>query len=115
MVFGLFWCLFINGDDPNVYLKFYALGAFLGFVLGAVQSLSRSTYSKLIPEDTEDHATYFSFFDVTEKIAIVFGMTLAGIVSSYTNSLRLFILLLAVFFIAGFISLSFMRKTKHVQ
>jgi len=105
----------LNGDDPNVYLKFYALGAFLGFVLGAVQSLSRSTYSKLIPEDTEDHATYFSFFDVTEKIAIVVGMTLAGIVTSYTNSLRLFILLLAVFFIAGFISLSFMRKTKYVK
>jgi len=69
----------------------------------------------LIPEDTQEHATYFSFYDVTEKIAIVVGMVLAGIVASYTNSLRLFILMLAVFFIAGFIVLSFMKKTKHVQ
>lgn len=105
----------LKGDDPQVYLKFYALGGFIGFVLGAIQSLSRSTYSKLIPDDVENHATYFSFFDVTEKIAIVVGMALAGIVSSYTNSLRLFILMLSVFFVAGFIVLSFMKKTKHVK
>ncbi len=110
-----FGAYLLKGDDPQVYLKFYALGGFIGFVLGAIQSLSRSTYSKLIPEDAQDHATYFSFFDVTEKIAIVVGMALAGIVSSYTNSLRLFILILSVFFIAGFIVLSFMKKTKHVQ
>ena len=84
-------------------------------VLGAIQSLSRSTYSKLIPEETHDHATYFSFYDVTEKIAIVFGMVLAGIVASYTSSLRLFILMLAIFFIAGFVVLSFMKKTKYVK
>ena len=105
----------LHRDDPEVYLKFYALGAFLGLVLGAIQTLSRSTYSKLLPENTQDHATYFSFFDVTEKIAIVFGMSIAGIVTSYTNSLRLFILILAVFFIAGFIVLSFMKKSKYVK
>ena len=106
---------FLNKEDPNVYLKFYVLGAFLGFVLGAIQTLSRSTYSKLIPDETQDHATYFSFFDVTEKIAIVVGMIIAGIVTSYTNSLRLFILILAVFFIAGFIVLSFMKGSKYVK
>jgi len=105
----------LNKEDPNVYLKFYILGAFLGFVLGAIQTLSRSTYSKLIPDETQDHATYFSFFDVTEKIAIVVGMIIAGIVTSYTNSLRLFILILAVFFIAGFIVLSFMKGSKYVK
>ncbi len=105
----------LHKEDPNVYIKFYALGGFIGLVLGAIQTLSRSTYSKLIPENTEDHATYFSFFDVVEKIAIVVGMTLAGLVTSYTNSLRLFILILAVFFIAGFIILSFMKKTKYVK
>ena len=104
----------MQGDDPNVSAKFYALGGLIGFALGAIQSLSRSTYSKLIPDETHDHATYFSFYDVTEKIAIVVGMTLAGIVSSVTNSLRLFILILALFFIAGFVVLSFMKKTKHV-
>ena len=105
----------LHRDDPNVYLKFYALGGFIGLVLGAIQSLSRSTYSKLIPDEAEEHATYFSFFDVTEKIAIVVGMAIAGIVTSYTNSLRLFILILAIFFIAGFVVLSFMKKTKHVK
>jgi UMF1 family MFS transporter len=69
----------------------------------------------LIPDETQDHATYFSFFDVTEKIAIVVGMIIAGIVTSYTNSLRLFILILAVFFIAGFIVLSFMKGSKYVK
>ncbi len=105
----------LHRDDPKVYLKFYALGGFIGFVLGAIQTLSRSTYSKLIPDDTLDHATYFSFYDVTEKIAIVVGMLLAGIVTSFTNSLRLFILILSGFFIAGFIILSFMKKTKYVK
>ncbi|MCK4561425.1 MAG: MFS transporter [Flavobacteriaceae bacterium] len=105
----------LNKDDPNVYLKFYALGGFIGFVLGAIQTLSRSTYSKLITDETKDHATYFSFFDVTEKIAIVVGMIIAGIVSSITDSLRLFILILSVFFIAGFIVLSFMKKSKNVK
>jgi UMF1 family MFS transporter len=105
----------LDRDDPNIYLKFYALGGFIGLVLGAIQTLSRSTYSKLIPDKTQDHATYFSFFDVTEKIAIVFGMILAGIVTSYTNSLRLFILILAMFFIAGFIILSFMKGSKYVK
>ena len=104
----------LHRDDPNVSIKFYALGGLIGFALGAIQSLSRSTYSKLIPDETQDHATYFSFYDVTEKMAIVVGMTLAGIVSSFTSSLRLFILILALFFIAGFVVLSFMKKTKHV-
>lgn len=105
----------LKGDDPNVFVKFYVLGGLIGFALGAIQSLSRSTYSKLLPDNTLDTATYFSFFDVTEKVSIVLGMVLAGIVSSYTNSLRTFILLLALFFIAGFIVLNFMKKTKYVK
>ncbi|MDP3312730.1 MFS transporter [Lutibacter sp.] len=110
-----FSAFMLNKEDPLVYLKFYALGGFIGLVLGAIQTLSRSTYSKLIPDETEDHATYFSFYDVTEKIAIVVGMALAGLVTSYTNSLRLFILLLAVFFVAGFVVLSFMKGSKYVR
>ena len=53
--------------------EFYALGAFVGFIMGGVQSLSRSTYSKLMPE-TKDTASFFSFYDVTEKIAAVVGI-----------------------------------------
>ncbi|REE82332.1 UMF1 family MFS transporter [Lutibacter oceani] len=113
--FACFGAYTLHKDDPSVYLKFYALGGFIGLVFGAIQTLSRSTYSKLIPDNTQDHATYFSFYDVTEKIAIVVGMAIAGVVTSFTNSLRLFILILAVFFIAGFIALSFMKKTKYVK
>jgi UMF1 family MFS transporter len=110
-----FGAFMLHREDPDVYLKFYALGGFIGLVLGAIQTLSRSTYSKLIPDDTEDHATYFSFYDVLEKVAIVLGMVLAGLVTTYTHSLRLFILILAIFFVAGFIILSFMKKTKYVK
>ena len=56
----------------------------MGLVLGAIQSLSRSTYSKLLPE-TEDHATYFSFYDVTEKIAIVLGTFVYGLLYALTS------------------------------
>ncbi|WP_196891442.1 MFS transporter [Aureivirga marina] len=110
-----FGAYLLEKGDPNVTKKFYMLGAFLGFVLGAIQTLSRSTYSKLLPEDTEDHATYFSFYDVTEKIAIVIGMSLSGIIVATTNSLKLFILLLGAFFIFGFIALTFMKRTKYVK
>jgi MFS transporter, UMF1 family len=103
-------------DKDNIYidLQFYTLGALIGMVLGAIQSLSRSTYSKLIPE-TEDHATYFSFFDVTEKIAIVLGTFIFGFVGSITNSMRNSIFILAIFFLLGYIVLSFMKKTKLVE
>jgi len=53
---------YLEKDDPNVQLKFYIISGFIGLVLGAIQSLSRSTFSKLLPQDTEDNTTYFSFF-----------------------------------------------------
>ncbi|MDC9721554.1 MAG: MFS transporter [Urechidicola sp.] len=105
----------LPGESPNVDNYFYALGGVLGLVLGATQTLARSTYSKLIPEDTFDNATYFSFFDVTEKIAIVIGTLSFGLALSITGSMRTSVLVLMFFFIAGFIVLSFMKKTKHVK
>lgn len=106
---------FLEPDDPHVQLKFYIISGFLGLVLGAIQTLSRSTYSKLLPEDTEDHTTYFSFFDVTEKLAIVWGTFIFGIAVALTDSMRLSILLLVLFFVASFIVLSLMKKTKYVK
>ncbi len=106
---------FLEKDDPNVQLKFYVISGFIGLVLGAIQTLSRSTYSKLLPEDTVDPTTYFSFFDVTEKIAIVWGTFIFGLAISITDSMRLSILLLCIFFVASFIVLSFMKKTKYVH
>ena len=81
--------------------------------MGAIQSLARSTYSKLLPE-TEDTASYFSFYDVTEKIALVVGMVTFGFLNSIFT-IQSSVLALAVFFLASFIVLSTFKKTKHVQ
>lgn len=106
---------YLDRSDPNVQLKFYVISGFLGLVLGAIQTLSRSTYSKLLPENTLDPTTYFSFFDVTEKVAIVWGTFIFGLAISITESMRLSILLLCLFFVASFIVLSMMKKTKYVK
>jgi len=99
----------LDKDSKYIDLQFYLVASGIGMVFGAIQSLSRSTYSKLLPE-TEDHATYFSFYDVTEKIAIVMGTFIFGFVGSITNSMRNSIFILAVFFLLGYIVLSFMKK-----
>ena len=104
----------LDKSMEHIELYFYGMGALIGMVLGAIQSLSRSTYSKLLP-DTEDHATYFSFFDVTEKIAIVFGMFVFGLLISITGSMQYSVLFLAVFFLISFVLMSFVRKTKYVH
>lgn len=115
-IWGLicFAAYLLDKDNKYIDLQFYTLGGLIGMVLGAIQSLSRSTYSKLLPE-TEDHATYFSFFDVTEKIAIVLGTFIFGFVGSITNSMRNSIFILAIFFLLGYIVLSFMKKTDLVE
>ena len=115
-IWGLicFAAYLLDAHNKYIDLQFYTLGGMIGMVLGAIQSLSRSTYSKLLPE-TEDHATYFSFFDVTEKIAIVLGTFIFGLVGSITNSMRNSIFILAVFFLLGYIVLSFMKKTDAIE
>lgn len=85
--------------------QFYILAVVVGLVMGGIQSLSRSTYSKLLPQDIPDTASYFSFYDVTEKLAIVGGMFSFGLMNDITNSMRLPALLLSVYFIAGMILL----------
>jgi UMF1 family MFS transporter len=111
----IIWCITCYGaylldkDDPLVMYKFFGLGAAIGLVLGAIQTLSRSTYSKLLPE-TKDTTTYFSFFDVTEKIAIVWGTFIFGLVLSITESMKMSILLIAVFFLASLVILSFVKN-----
>lgn len=96
---------------PN---SFYVVACSVGLVMGGVQSLSRSTYSKLLPE-TEDHASYFSFFDVCEKIGIVIGMFSFGAIEGITGGMRNSLLALIVFFITGFIILLTIPKTKNVS
>jgi len=103
----------LDKNQPNIDYYFYAMGIVLGFVLGATQSLTRSTYSKLLPE-THDHATYFSFYDVTEKIAIVLGMIVFGILIALTGSMQYSVLALAVFFLLAFLVLYKIKRTTHV-
>ena len=91
--------------------QFYAAAASVGLVMGGIQSLSRSTYSKMLPENAVDTASYFSFYDVSEKIGIVIGLSMYGYVAQETGSVRNTILFLVVFFIAGVILL--MRVPKR--
>jgi UMF1 family MFS transporter len=109
-IWGLicFAAYLLEKDNKYIDFQFYGLGASIGMVLGAIQSLSRSTYSKLLP-DTDDHTTYFSFFDVTEKIAIVFGTFIFGFVGAISDSMRNSIFILAIFFLLGYVVLSFMK------
>jgi len=84
--------------------EFYALAVLVGFVMGGIQSLSRSTYAKLMPE-TKDTTSFFSFYDVTEKIAIVIGMFSFGYITELTGSQRNSVLALVIFFVIGLILL----------
>lgn len=94
--------------------EFYALAVLVGFVMGGIQSLSRSTYAKLMPE-TKDTTSFFSFYDITEKIAIVIGMFSFGYINEYTGSQRNSVLVLVVFFVVGLILLTFASAIRHKQ
>ncbi|MBC7605435.1 MAG: MFS transporter [Burkholderiales bacterium] len=85
-------------------IHFYIMAGFVGLVMGGIQALSRSTYSKLLPA-TEDTASFFSFYDVSEKIGIVIGMCVYGIIDQITGSPRFAIVFLGLFFVGGVILL----------
>jgi len=95
--------------------QFYITAGFVGLVMGGIQSLSRSTYSKLIPEKSEDTASYFSFYDVSEKIGIVIGMFMYGFVAEITGSMRYSILFLITFFVIGVILLYRIPKSEALR
>jgi UMF1 family MFS transporter len=93
---------------------FYIAAASVGLVMGGIQALSRSTYSKFLPE-TKDTTSYFSFFDVTEKIGIVIGMAIYGAIDQITGSMRNSILFLFIFFLVGIILLFKVPKENIVK
>jgi UMF1 family MFS transporter len=90
-------------------IHFYVMATVAGFVMGGIQALSRSTYSKLLPE-TEDTASFFSFYDVAEKIGIVIGMCVYGIIDQITGSPRAAIVILAIFFVTAIFLLRRVHK-----
>ena len=92
--------------------EFYAMGAAVGFIMGGIQSLSRSTHAKLIPE-TRDTVSFFSFYDVTEKMAAVLGIFSFGLITELTGSQRNSVLALTVFFVIGLLLLFYANAAKN--
>jgi UMF1 family MFS transporter len=88
-------------------LAFYFLAALVGMVIGGIQSLSRATYSRLLPEKDHDTTSYFSFYDVLYKIAVVGGTFLFGFVENVTRNMRNSVLILALSFIIGLVFMVF--------
>ena len=92
--------------------QFYSVAGFVGLVMGGLQSLSRSTYSKLLPK-TFDTTSFFSFYDVTEKIGIVIGMLCFGLVDQISGSMRNGILFFIIFFVFGAFMLMRIPKSSN--
>ena len=104
----------ISGYFITTVTHFYIIASLVGLVMGGIQSLSRSTYSKLMPE-TKDTASFFSFYDVTEKLAIVIGLFTFGFIEGI-SSIRNSILSLVIFFVIGFaLLLTTVIKEKSLQ
>lgn len=93
---------------------FYVLAAFVGLVMGGIQSISRSTYSKLLPP-TKDHASFFSFYDIAEKLAIVLGTASYGLIEDITGNMRNSIIALVIYFLAGLSVLLVLKRKQNEQ
>jgi UMF1 family MFS transporter len=93
-------------------IQFYIGASIVGLIMGGIQSLARSTYSKFLPE-TEDTTSYFSFYDVAEKIGIVIGMVIFATIDQVTGTMRNAILFLFVFFVGGIILLFRVPKSQE--
>lgn len=95
-------------------IHFYITATFVGLVMGGVQALARSTYSKFLPE-TEDSTSFFSFYDVAEKIGIVIGMIIYGTIDQITGSMRNATFFLFIIFLVGIILLFKVPRTNEVK
>ncbi len=112
IVINFIWmCLCFYGYFIETPIQFYVTASIVGLVMGGIQALSRSTYSKFLPE-TKDTTSYFSFFDVAEKIGIVIGMVIFATIDQITGSMRNAFLFLFIFFFIGIILLFRVPKNK---
>ena len=101
LILNLIWaCLCVGAYFINEPIEFYIAAGTVGMVMGGIQALSRSTFSKMIPE-TENPTSYFSFFDVSQKVSIVLGMTLFAFLDQMTGSMRISILVFVLIFLIG--------------
>lgn len=99
--------LLAEGDST----KFYILGGLVGLVMGGAQAISRSTYAKLLPADTEDHASFFSFYDVAEKLSIVIGTFIWAYIDN-AFGIRNGLFALVIFFVIGILLLLFVKDKR---
>lgn len=113
LIMGIIWVgICVGAYFITTAYEFYLIGAVVGMVMGGIQSILRSTYAKLIPDATTDHASYFSFYDVTEKVAIVLGTFCYGLIIELTGNMRNSVISLLIFFVIG---LYFMARIKNFK
>ncbi|SMO65408.1 MFS transporter, UMF1 family [Chryseobacterium rhizoplanae] len=103
------WAYFLKKESPTVEYQFYGVAAVVGLVMGGLQAMSRSTYSKLLPENSMENTTYFSFYDVLEKIAIIIGTFIFATLIEHFNNMRIAALSMTIFFAAGLILIRFLK------
>lgn len=104
---------FLNRENPNVEYQFYAIAGIIGLVMGGLQAMSRSTYSKLLPENSMDNTTFFGFYDVLEKLAIILGTFIFSTLIEQFNNMRYAALSMTIFFFLGLIFIRFLRTQKN--
>ncbi|HUH35826.1 MAG TPA: MFS transporter [Moheibacter sp.] len=104
----------IDKNHPSVENQFYIMAALVGLVMGGIQPLARSTYAKLLPK-TEDHTTYFSFYDVYEKVALCLGLFIFGLIIEMTDGMKASTLAMGASFMISFVILCFLPNKKQVK
>ena len=100
---------FLNREDPNVEYQFYFVAGIVGLVMGGLQAMSRSTYSKLLPENSMDNTTFFSFYDVLEKLAIILGTFIFAMLIDEFDNMRYAALSMVLFFAIGLVLIRFVK------
>lgn len=113
------WCVaclsayYLNKENSNVEYQFYGIASIIGLVMGGLQAMSRSTYSKLLPQDSMDNTIYFSFYDVLEKLAIILGTFIFATLIEHFDNMRFAALSMVVFFVAGLVFIRFVKTENH--
>lgn len=103
----LLWtCVPVAAYFTTTANQFYAIACLVGLVMGGIQSLSRSTFAKFIPEAEEQTSAYFAFYDITEKIAMTLGTFIFAFILDQTGNMRNSLLFLIVLFVIGFLLLT---------
>lgn len=107
------WILIVTAASAIISAtQFVIVAGLIGLVMGGTQALARSTYSKMIPQGTTEHTSYFSFYDVMEKMAAVFGTFSFGLIEVITGSMRFSVAAIGIFFVIG---VSFLGLTLYSE